>query len=220
MDKIEKQRLIHRWKWRLAGWAIVLALLTMGVCRLYPFLCRTQPLVSPVMVLESWMSDADLEQALAWAATNGVERIYLTGLDINIGSWLSEWKTYPDMTMARLAALEANRKYRIFTAPGGNPKRNRTVASAWALKDRYATDLLSFNVVSVGPHTRRSWRVFERVMGEEIMIGSVALTPAYYNQSDWWKSSEGVRSMIGELIAYLYDVVRRDSSRPADDLAG
>jgi hypothetical protein len=48
-------------------------------------------------------------------------------------------------------------------------------------------------------------------------VGSVALTPTAYGREDWWTCSEGVRAMIGEAIAYGYDLlpITRRRIKPA-----
>jgi hypothetical protein len=62
-------------------------------------------------------------------------------------------------------------------------------------------------VASVGPHARRSWRAFRDEFAGQAEVGSVALTPTEYDGTDWWRCSEGVRSVISEAVAYGYDVL-------------
>jgi len=35
-------------------------------------------------------------------------------------------------------------------------------------------------------------------------VGIIAAQPLLYDAKSWWNSSEGVRTVVGELIAYLY----------------
>ena len=62
-------------------------------------------------------------------------------------------------------------------------------------------------MASEGPHARRSWRAFRDEFGEGAEVGSVALTPTSYGAKDWWSCSEGVRAVVGEAVAYAYDLL-------------
>jgi hypothetical protein len=53
-------------------------------------------------------------------------------------------------------------------------------------------------------HARRSWIVFKEVLNPEIKVGIIAAEPQDYNPQEWWKSSEGFRTVTGEIIAYIY----------------
>jgi len=58
-------------------------------------------------------------------------------------------------------------------------------------------------VVSLGVHARRSWFLFGK-MFSSVNVGVIAISPNEYDTSRWWLSSEGVRNVISESIAYLY----------------
>jgi hypothetical protein len=154
------------------------------------------------------MGDVQLEEALGWARSNGVSRIYTTGGPFELGAVLLPWTNYAVMTAARLEALGATQRVAVAGAP--RVLRGRTAASAAALREAYGEELRGgFTLASQGPHTRRSWRVFRRAFGEETAeIGSLALALQDFGPDDWWTCSAGVRTMLGEGIAYFYDAVR------------
>ncbi|MDD2239241.1 MAG: cytosine deaminase [Kiritimatiellae bacterium] len=172
----------------------------------YPFLARHAPVVSDLLVIEGWLDDDVLEQAVGWAASNGVEQIYLTGGPIAVGSYLVAWNSLPEMTKARMEALDLGGQFDLQAVPADKVRRGRTRASARALKAELNLERGAFNLASEGPHTRRSWRTFQQVFGDGVAVGSVALTPTAYNHHDWWSCSEGVRNMIGEAIAYVVEL--------------
>ena len=174
---------------------------------LYPFLARQAPVKSEMLVVEGWMGDDLLLQAAGWAESNGVKKIIATGGPVETGSWLAEWKTYAEMTKARMEKLGLGQKFKLAAAPAEKVRRGRTRESARALKAALGMDRGSFNLASVGPHTRRSWRAFRDEFGDGVEVGSVALAPMEYGRDDWWSCSEGVRSVISESVAFVYDVV-------------
>ena len=186
---------------------LLLGALAFAGGRLYPFLARQAPVESDLLVIEGWMSDDLLAQAAAWAASNHVDRIYTTGGPLETGSYLVDWKTYADMTKARLVKLGYGRQFDLVSVPADKVRRGRTRESARALKAVLHLDRGTLNLASVGPHTRRSWRAFQDVFGDGVEIGTLALTPEEYNARDWWTCSEGVRSVLGETLAYAYDLL-------------
>lgn len=191
---------------RGAGCGLGLVLLAAGAgfvwATLYPFLARQAPVAAETLVVEGWVSDDLLVQAAGWAESNGVKKIVATGGPIEIGSFLAEWKTYAEMTRARMEALGLGAKFELAAVPAEKVRRGRTRESARALRAAGA-----FNVASEGPHARRSWRAFRDEFAGQAEVGSVALTPTEYDGTDWWRCSEGVRSVISEAVAYGYDVL-------------
>lgn len=195
---------------RGAGCGLGLVLLAAGAgfvwATLYPFLARQAPVAAETLVVEGWVSDDLLVQAAGWAGSNGVKKIVATGGPIEIGSFLAEWKTYAEMTRARMEALGLGAKFELAAVPAEKVRRGRTRESARALRAAGAV-AGAFNVASEGPHARRSWRAFRDAFAGQAAVGSVALTPTEYDGTDWWRCSEGVRSVISEAVAYGYDVL-------------
>lgn len=193
-----------------AGCGLGLALLAAGAgfawATLYPFLARQAPVPADTLVVEGWIGDDLLAQAAEWAATNGVKKIVATGGPLETGSWLAQWKTYAEMTQARMDALGLGEKFELAAVPAEKVRRGRTRESARALRAAAAV-AGAFNVASEGPHARRSWRAFRDEFAGRAAVGSVALTPTEYGGGDWWRCSEGVRDVIGEVIAYAYDLL-------------
>jgi uncharacterized SAM-binding protein YcdF (DUF218 family) len=72
-----------------------------------------------------------------------------------------------------------------------------------------------FNLVSVGPHCRRSRLLFEKALGEAIQVGVVPAPPDDYEPEHWWRTSQGFRTVSGEIIAYAY---ARLFFNPAEEL--
>ena len=173
---------------------------------LYPFLARQAPVASDVAVIEGWMKDDLLSQAVGWAESNGVRKIYTTGGPIELGSWLAEWKNYAELAKARLEKKGLGERFEIVAVPAEKVRRGRTRESARALKAAMGMERGAFTLISEGPHTRRSWRSFQSVFGDGVEVGCHALTPVEYDGTDWWSCSEGVRAVIAETIAYGYDV--------------
>ena len=84
-------------------------------------------------------------------------------------------------------------------------EKNQTLASALNVK-YYLKDhpILDLNVTSAGVHGRRSLFTYKKVLKPKIEIGIINSENIKYNQSNWYKSPEGIRLMLDELFSYMY----------------
>ncbi len=63
------------------------------------------------------------------------------------------------------------------------------------------------DVYTLGAHSRRSRLLFKKAFGDDTAIGVIAADDQSYDPKVWWESSNGVRTVLSELIAYIYAVV-------------
>ena len=62
----------------------------------------------------------------------------------------------------------------------------------------------SLDVVSLGPHARRSRLLYEQAFGAHARVDIIALPDAAYDPDRWWRSRESIRAVWGETLASLY----------------
>lgn len=208
-----KIRLIHRkevWALTAQGWGITLfcliSLAAFAFSNIYPFLAVNSPIAADVLVVEGWVPDRVLEGALAEFRRGSYRKLIATGLPLSLGYYLSEYKSFAEIAAATLMALGLE-KEQVVAVPAPNAIQNRTYTSAVALKEWLLTSDLkvsAINVYTLGPHARRSRFIFEKVLAPDIGVGAIAAEPIDYNSKTWWKSSEGVRTVIFESIACIY----------------
>lgn len=87
---------------------------------------------------------------------------------------------------------------------------SRTYSSAlyfkkWYLNSQYKDK--SVNIISLGPHTRRTWMVYKKVLGKDTDVGIILVNSEDYNKNNWWKSLTGIRSTFHEMLSYIYTVI-------------
>lgn len=185
---------------------LVLTVFLLTFRNLYNFLAYEKPPRAGVLVIEGWIHDLALDEAVARYRTGNYSHIICTGTPIETGSYIQPFKSYPEMTEARLLKLGINPD-NISTAIGDDCRKDRTHAAAIALRDHLTAHPPSeqkLHLITVGPHSRRSHLLFQNVLGKNYEIGVTSLADMAYSPDEWYKSSNGVRSTINELIAYIY----------------
>jgi hypothetical protein len=173
---------------------------------IHPFLAPTSPVKADILVVEGWVQDYVIKAAIQEFQKGSYQKIITTGLPIEQGYYLAQYKNFAELAAATFIALGFDQN-QLVAVPGPNVVRNRTAASATALGQWLASSDLkvdSINLYSYDVHARRSWLVFKQALAPEIKVGVIAAKPLSYDPKHWWVSSEGVRSIISEAIAYLY----------------
>jgi hypothetical protein len=175
------------------------------ILKIHPFLAKNTPICAEALVVEGWLPDYAIEAAMQEFQRGNYQVLITVGSALPRGFYLSEYKNFADLAAATLIALGFNPAKLVIISADYVPEC-RTQTAAQALKDYLeskGSSALSMNIFSLGPHARRTWFVFRRVLAQT-NVGIIAAENSAYDSRQWWKSSEGVRTVIGELIAYLY----------------
>ena len=194
----------------LRGWLLLmlgLAGLTLIVARgLGPFLTLNDPRPGGVLVIEGWAPDYGMEAAVAEYKRNHYDKLLVTGIPLTQGAPLSEYKTYAELGAAVLFKLGLSTN-EVQAVPAVAVRQDRTYAMAKALQRwlrEHGMSPTQVNLITLGPHARRSRLLFEKALGSEVAVGVVAVPSAEFDPAHWWRSSAGVRDVIGEALAYAY----------------
>lgn len=158
------------------------------------------------MVVEGWIDDHALEEAITLFRTGNYAQIACTGAKVETGSYLQQFKSYSEMTARRLIEQGVATNNILITV-ADDAKKDRTYLSAVALRDELQAQHITetnLHLITTGPHGRRSRFLFQKALGPAYTIGITCLPPASYEPKDWYTCSEGVRTVINELIAYGY----------------
>jgi len=183
--------------------ALLLALVLQGV---YPFLALSEPKPGGVLVIEGWVPDRVLQAGLAEFNRHHYDKVFVTGTPIEQGGPFSIYKSEADLCAAALLKLGMNSNL-LQSVPAPRVRQGRTYASAVALRQWWRAHEMAptnINLFTVGPHARQSRLLFKRALGKEVAVGIVAFPPVEYDVRHWWRSSQGFRTVTGELIAYCY----------------
>jgi hypothetical protein len=211
--KIPSILLIHRqekWTFTTQGWGVVITfaatLIIFMITHIHPFLSVTSPIKADILVVEGWLPDYALKQALTEFENGSYNKVVTTGGPLPTGYYLAEYKTFAELSAATLKALGL-KKEKLIAVPVLDVIKNRTYASAitfrqWLLNSNL--NVQSINLYTFDVHTRRSWLIFKKVLAPKFQVGAIAAKTRDYQPDKWWTSSAGVRSVISEVIAYIY----------------
>lgn len=201
-----KETLVLSWRGRLLLLLITIAALLIIARYVSAFLATSHPTYGEILVVEGWMPDSVLTQAVSFFNKHNYKLLVTSGGPLTEGSYLSEYATYAELTAATLTKLGVKQSL-IVPVAAPPVRRDRTFASALAVNDwlsRSNVSVTSVDVFSMGAHARRTQWLFQRALGDKISVGVIAAPHPEYDANKWWVSSAGVRTVIGETIAYLY----------------
>jgi len=173
---------------------------------IHPFLAPTKTVDADILIADNCLVDYGLKKLSEEFRFKNYSFILCAGGLLELGSHLSKYKTSAELSAAILKINGINEEA-IVPIPPKPVKRDRTFASALAVKNWLAQNNIQpkgINLFSMGPHSRRSWMLYKEAIGEEIPVGIIACEYREYDPKRWWKTSSGVRNVLGETIAYIY----------------
>jgi len=169
------------------------------------YLAQQQPQHKGILVIEGWVSEQTLRQAINTYQTGAYQQIITTGGLIK-NKHQKTHKTYADSAAAFLLKNNIN-KTQITSLPTPESAQNRTFLSAvivrdWLLQKNSASQTL--DVISEGVHARRTLVLYKMAFAKKINIGIIAGRPQEYSLDFWWRTSTGAKTTITEAIGLMW----------------
>ena len=175
----------------------------------YALLAPQQPARGPdgagarTLVVEGWLNPDELRQAVAIVRNGRYERVLTTGGLIEPWPEDSAWQNIAERAAASLRAsgLTSVPVIAVITPPTA---QDRTFRSALAVREwaqGSGLRLDAIDLLSLGVHTRRSWKLYRMALGDEVEVGVRAAVPTTYDARLWWRSSAGAKATMGEVLS-------------------
>jgi hypothetical protein len=197
----------NRWTLTWTGKLLFLALVTIlavtctrALCQ---FLAITNRTGGEFLVVEGWLPAYAYREAVAEFRRGAYKKIIAAGTITNDGETEDSREFFAEGTLVRFGISSDQ----VVTASCKGSQRDRTFCSALAVKQwlhRQESKITAIDIVTLGPHARRTRLLYEKAIGDEAKVGIIALNDRRFNPNHWWQTSEGVRAVIGEAIAYIY----------------
>jgi hypothetical protein len=181
-----------------AGW--------LALTRIHPFLAVEKPLGGEVLVVEGWIPDYALRQALSGFRSGPYRLMLVTGGPLPQGTAYARYGTYAHLAAAMLKEFGLGGDS-IVVVPSTLVDKDRTYQEGLSVGEWMRAQgkaPASLDVVSFSTHARRSRLLFAKALGGKTPVGIFAPRDIGYDPAVWWKTSNGVRRVLDETIAYLY----------------
>jgi DUF218 domain len=193
-----------------------------GIRYAHRFLAVTTRTNGELMVVESWIPRYAMAEAVGLYKTGGYQKVITSGCPK-----LDDLDGRSKLNPAESAAIELERfgmaPGSVTAVPSQVDRKDRTYNTALAVKEwlgQRGISVTSIDVVTLGPHARRSRLLFQKAFGNKVKVGVIAIEDRGYDSEYWWQTSEGVREVIGEGIAYLYARILFHPSNPDPEPPG
>ena len=170
---------------------------------LYPFLAVSEPVGAPILVIEGWLDQHGLDQAVADFRKGGYQRAVTTGAPIE------QWpgmKNYATLAERAAEYLKTKGLTQVTAVPSAESAQDRTFLSAVTVRDwarRSGVEIRALDVYSQGAHARRSRLLYQLAFGPEVKVGVLAArnTP---DLTQWWRTAAGTRAVLDQAIALAW----------------
>lgn len=204
--------IVRREAWTLsrAGKVAVLMALASLLCALglgiHPFLAANNGGDGEVLVVEGWISMRRVERVVE-AFRQGHYRSVVVVRDVYRGA--NKWTTgrYTADYMAADLVEQGVPKESINLLFCSAVRKDRTYHCALAVREwleQNQMTIASIDVATMAAHARRSRLLYRKAFGDGVKGGAIAIEDPSYDPARWWRSSSGVRDVVGEAIAYAY----------------
>lgn len=191
--------------WVCAGLTLAAVVVVAGK-NLHSWLAVSEPMPDArYLVIEGWVPDHVMNATVTLADDTQATRVFCTGVPVDKGSYLIQWKTYAELTATSLAKLGMDPQL-ICPVPCSDVKTERTRAMATALKAVLDKEPVpdtgrKINLITLGTHARRSRAIFQDVLGKDWQVGVVSIPSITYDPAIWYKQSDGAKNVITEVSA-------------------
>ena len=200
-----RELVVPTWRGLLLSAVMLVALLRFLQLAVQPFLAVNKPVGGELLVVEGWIPDYALREALIAFRSRPYRMLITTGGPVPQGMAFSYHKNYARMAASLLGELGLPADS-ITEIPSPEVPKDRTYAEGLALKGWMQAHgkAGSIDVVSFSTHARRSRMLYAKALGEGTRVGVYAPLDIQYDPAHWWRTSDGVRRVTDEAIAYLY----------------
>jgi len=193
------------WGW-LAILAIIFSLVILMMSQVYNYLAPVHREKTDVLILEGFVSDYVLRDAIQEFKDHHYRLLITTGTPLEWGHLLVQYEN-----TARVAAISLQKmgfdSSKLIVVTSNEIRNDRTFNSALELGQylrNYQPEVTAINLMTMSVHGRRSQMLFQYALGDSIRVGIISSKNFYYGPSNWWRSSKGFREVMNEAFGALY----------------
>ena len=203
----KKERWSATWLGNLLKVVVLLLLVFIyGAC-IRSFLAPVKPVPSNVMVVEGFLTDYGIEEAMVIFKRDHYDLMLITGKKRIKGAHLDHFENDGDYSAAAIEKLGFDMNQVRVVEVEFDITKDRTYYSALAVGNwlkEHKPSCTSLNLVTLGCHGKRSKYLFQTAVGDSIDVGIISVVSRSYDPKRWWTSSFGFREVTKETLAWIY----------------
>jgi len=161
-----------------------------------------------VLVVEGWIGLDGIKAAAGEFIRGDYDLVVATG-GLTGERWNVERWNYGEMGAKELRRLGVPAE-KILTARAREIESQRTFEAAIAARETLEANNCrpaAINVMTRGPHARRSRLVYAKAFGADTKVGVISWTPESEQTSPWWGSSDRASDLIKESVGYPFELL-------------
>lgn len=184
----------------------------------HSFLSITKPVKADILVIEGWVFDYMLDEAVDLYKKGRYKYIITTGgvrkySHNKIAGGADSTAEYAAKRLVNCGIGPES----IFTASGSAAKDHHTYNAAfglrkWVLNNK--PEIKTLNIFTGGPHGRKTYHIYKKVLGKNITVGIISSEIKHYNPKYWWTSFTGISVTFDYIVGYIYALVYPQSLLP------
>lgn len=181
------------------------------------FLASTNRVEADTLVVEGWIGRESLPFVKEEFERGDYKQLVVTG-GLTGHSWSQDRWSVTEIARKELVRLGFPTN-KLVLAPCPDVENQRTYESAVAAKRLMDTQSLhpkAINVISRGPHVRRTYLVYRKVFGPSVKIGAISWNPYAGHGNAWWRNSVRSKELLDETFGFAYEALlgsgRRDGT--------
>ena len=188
--------------------AVLLAtifLTLIGLKNIAFYLAVNKPNQGDYLIVEGWQAEHSLKQALEVFQQGSYQYLITTGgpdaRHIN-----PKYKTYAEQS-AHFLLSQGLDDAKLMVIPAPASAQNRTFLSAVMVRNRLLSQTdsaLAIDIYTQGVHARRTYTLYKMAFREGDKMGIYASHPESYDLKTWWKTSEGAKSVVTEVVGMIW----------------
>jgi len=167
------------------------------------------------LIVEGWIGREALPFAKREFEQGGYKRLIVTG-GLTGHTWARERWSVTDIAQRDLLKLGFPED-KLVLAPCNDVENQRTYVSAVAAQRTMRMQgwqAHGINVISRGPHARRTHSVYSKVFGSNAAVGVISWNPYASHGRAWWRSSTRAKELLDETFGWTYEAAFNSGRGP------
>jgi len=185
-----------------------LAALVVFILFVHPFLAINRPVKADTLVVEGWVPDYVVEQALRELQAGQYRAVFISGMKFEKGNPRSD--QHSDSAVAATWLVQHGvPSEKIVPCPVAAPSFNRTSHMARAVRERMQAMNYTpqgVNVITLGPHARQTLLAYNRMLRKTTPVGIISYPKNDYDPARWWASTAGRAKTIKDFAGWLKEL--------------